>query len=200
MSDNQICGIVCHCGVKYAPLACGLKAGHEGEHSWANLPTFGEKDPASELAEVWAYVRSHERKQHVGHGGLSAAEDVRAVLREYEDKATRALSDVKRFRDDMVTFFRALALCLEMVGSAQTHGEKNARLRGAIELLESHLESLRRSDIDFLFSHFRWRDVFSADWPTRRLLDRIHELERELGEAKSARGCRPPPSASAPRR
>jgi hypothetical protein len=104
-------------------------------------------------------------------------------LRHYEDKAVSALRDTKQFRDDMLTYFRALVIVLDMTGNAATHAEKNARLRGAVELLEQMAERLR---LEIVFSHFHWRDAFASDWPTRRLLERVHELERELSELRSS--------------
>jgi hypothetical protein len=39
-SDLRICGVVSASGPNLEPLACGLKKGHDGPHSWASLPTF----------------------------------------------------------------------------------------------------------------------------------------------------------------
>jgi hypothetical protein len=69
-----------------------------------------------------------------------------------------------------------------MTGNAGTHAEKNARLRGAIELLESAVEKLRHQHLEDLFSIYHWPDVFRSDYPTRSLMERIHDLERQLKE------------------
>lgn len=90
----------------------------------------------------------------------------------------------KRFRDDMHAYFRALIIVLDMTGNASTHAEKNARLRGAIELLERMVEQLRGRDLEIIFSHYRWADAFASDFPTRRMMDRIHELESEIASLK----------------
>ncbi len=37
---NKICGIICNCGPNGEPLACGYLPGHDGDHSWATLPTW----------------------------------------------------------------------------------------------------------------------------------------------------------------
>lgn len=182
---GAICGIISLSGINMKPIACGFEPGHEGAHSWATLPTFGPKDPATQLAEVEELIKSHQEKtNHYQHFG-SAAERVKAVLRQYEDKAVSALRDTKQFRDDMLTYFRALCIVLEMTGQAATHAEKNARLRGATELLEQMADRLRRTDLEIVFSHFYWRDAFASDWPTRRLMERIHELENELKEIQN---------------
>jgi len=137
------------------------------------------------LAEIENIIRDHNKKQSFTQGFGTPAERVRAICREYEDKAVRALSDVKQVRDDMLTFFRALALVLNMTGNAGTHAEKAARLRGAIELLESAIEKLRTQNFEDLFSVYRWPDLFRSDWPTRRLMEKIYDLEarnKELEE------------------
>lgn len=115
---------------------------------------------------------------HQGFG--TPAQKVKGILREYEDKTTKAYSDVKHVRDDMLTFFRALALVLNMTGEAATHAEKNARLRGSIELLETAIEKLRHQNLESLFDIYRWPDLFRSEWPTRRLMERIHDLERQV--------------------
>lgn len=182
--SNEICGVISMSGLNMAPLACAFKPEHEGDHSWATLPTFGPQDPATQLAEVERLIKSHQEKTNYFQGFGSAAERVKSVLRTYEDKAVSALRDTKRFRDDMHSYFRALVIVLEMTGQASTHAEKGARLRGAIELLEQMIERLRRNDLETVFSHSHWRDAFASDWPTRRLMDRVHELEAEVKELK----------------
>jgi hypothetical protein len=181
---NPICGMISNSGRCHEPLACAFPPNHAGSHAWATLPTFGDGDIATQLGEVEQMVREHQSKQNLYQCFGSTAERARSVLREYEDKTTKALSDVKSFRDDMLVYFRALVLTLTMTGEAQTHGEKNARLRGAIELLEQAIESLRTKDLERLFSAWRWPDLFRSDWPTRRLMERIHDQEREIRELR----------------
>jgi len=185
---SQICGVISASGRCYEPLACGFEPGHLGAHAWATLPSFGKGDVDTQLAEMEALVREHQAKQNFHQGFGSTAERAKSVFMHYEDKATKALSDVKQFRDDMLTYFRALVLILTMTGEAGTHAEKAARLRGAIELLEQAIEQLRNKDLEMLFSMWRWSDLFRSDWPTRRLMERIHEQERELSELRGNQG------------
>ena len=137
-------------------------------------------DALTQLSEIQKLIAEHQNKQNYHQCFGSPAERIKSILREYEDKTTKAYSDVKHVRDDMLTFFRALALVLNMTGEAATHAEKNARLRGAIELLESAIEKLRHQNLESLFDIYRWPDLFRSDWPTRRLMDRIHDLERQV--------------------
>ena len=142
-----------------------------------------ELTPGEALAQLDAIhklILEHQSKQNYHQGFGSPAEKVKGILREYEDKTVKAYSGVKHFRDDMLTYFRALSLVLTMAGNASTHAEKNARLRGAIELLESAVEKLRHQHLEDLFSIYHWPDVFRSDYPTRSLMERIHELERQV--------------------
>jgi len=141
-------------------------------------------NPLEQLEEIRELIREHQQKQKYSQGFGTPAELVKSILREYEDKTTKAYSDVKHFRDDMLTYFRAMALILTMTGEAATHAEKNARLRGAIELIESAVEKLRHEHLENLFSIYRWPDLFRSDWPTRRLMERIHDLEQQVKELR----------------
>lgn len=151
-----------------------------------------------QVAAIEELIREHSDKLRWHQGFGSPAEKVKALLRHYEDKATDALSNTKQFRDDMLTYFRALIIVLDMTGNASTHAEKGARLRGAIELLEHMVGQLRRKDLEIMFSHFQWRDAFASDWPTRRLTDRIHELEAEISALKQPAAAMAGEEASQP--
>jgi hypothetical protein len=153
----------------------------------ANMET-SPIEAVKQLEEIRLLIREHQEKQRISQGFGSPADLVKSILREYEDKTTKAYSDVKHVRDDMLTFFRALALVLNMTGEAATHAEKNARLRGAIELLESAIEKLRHQNLESLFDIYRWPDLFRSDWPTRRLMDRIHGLEQQIKDLQPKTG------------
>ena len=113
-------------------------------------------------------------------------ERIAHIISDYHNAAVRAISDVKLFRDDLQCYLRGVALVLDMTANASTHREKDARLRGAIELLESAIEKLRNSTCEFTLSHGRQAsDIFRSDYPTRHLLHRIHELESELQSART---------------
>lgn len=49
---EEICGVVCNCGPFKEPIACGFPPHEEGNHSWATLPTFIEKDNGT-VEVVW---------------------------------------------------------------------------------------------------------------------------------------------------
>ncbi len=145
-------------------------------------------DAIIQLEEIRELIREHQQKQNYSQGFGTPAQIVKSILREYEDKTTKAYSDVKHFRDDVLTYFRAMALILTMTGEAATHAEKNARLRGAIELIESTVEKLRHQNLESLFDIYRWPDLFRSDWPTRRLMEKIHDLERQVKDIQPQPG------------
>lgn len=40
LAPKPICGVISNSGPNGEPLACGYLRPHDGEHSWATLPTF----------------------------------------------------------------------------------------------------------------------------------------------------------------
>src|SRR5262249_10224645 len=49
---GDICGVICPCGPKGEPIACGFLPDHDGPHSWARLPTFLATPRAAALAAL----------------------------------------------------------------------------------------------------------------------------------------------------
>lgn len=112
------------------------------------------------------------------HFSGSFADKLRYVLDHYRDLATRQLRRTKEFRDDMLTWLRAMAIVVESAGNASTHREKAARIRGAIEIIEGAVSTLRKQEFEIGHgSYFPFDDIFRSDYPTRELLARIQELE-----------------------
>lgn len=138
-----------------------------------------EEKQNTDITEIEALIREHADKLRYHQSFGSPADRVKSLLSIYEDKTADAYRHAKQFRDDMLVYFRALIIILDMTGSAHTHAEKNARLRGAVELLERMVEELRRHDYRVMFSHFSWRDSFASDLSTRSMAQRIRELEAE---------------------
>lgn len=142
-----------------------------------NLKT-GYNDLAAELRALDDLVRQQEKAQHIGYAG-SLLERLRAVLNRYEWITEQTLAAAKVQRDDVLVFLRALALVLESIGNGATHREKDARLRGGVEMLESAIKRLREVEFDTRPGTHRRADIFRSDYPVREFLDRIHDLEAE---------------------
>lgn len=143
-------------------------------------------------------IKEHSERIRCYHCGTDE-EKIAHIISDYHDAAVRAISDVKEFREDLQVYLRAIALVLDMTANASTHREKNARLRGACELIESAIAKLRESSIEFtLGRHGLSADIFRSDYPTRHFVERIHALEDELkskngaeAEALNVKGDRP---------
>lgn len=137
-----------------------------------------------ERDEILNFLRTEMEHQRVFQGS-TVLEKIRGVIGEYNHRAVEAVSNAKSLRDQIMTDFRAIALILVTVSNADTHREKNSRLRGVTELLNGAAERLRRDNSDFLFSFYR-DDVMQTDFPVREFKRRMDALERENAELKKA--------------
>jgi hypothetical protein len=140
-------------------------------------------DDAFSLAELRSTIAAHEAEQRHHYGG-TLAQRLDGLIERYRDGAIRQLRSVKRFRDEMVLQLQAMKIVADMVAAGQTHREKDARLRGMIEVIGGAISKISkiRLEIEDHDSFAYVDDVFRSDYPTRELFRRIHELERELAE------------------
>ncbi|MBD2437388.1 hypothetical protein [Nostoc sp. FACHB-110] len=115
---------------------------------------------------------------------LNLSWSVQTAIDGYRNSETRALSKLKSFKEDVLTYLRAIALMATIVGNAATHAEKAARLRGLIELIESSIQTIRNEQEKFIFNHWDKPDLFKSDYPLRRYIERIRELEVENKKLK----------------
>lgn len=134
-----------------------------------------------------ALVRKHEETQRTFRSGDLAVR-AEAVLTHYQDLAVAHMAGVDAFRQDVLTYFRALVLLVESVANAFTHAEKAARLRGLVELLETAIDRVRKERLDFAFTRFGGPDLWRSDFPVREFVRRIRELEEKLAAAEGAKG------------
>jgi len=122
-------------------------------------------------------------------GGSQLADVVRAVIEHHKELAVRQLRRTKEFRDDLIVWLRAMAIIADSVASASTHREKDARLRGMLEVIEGAISTLRKESFDIVLynrSYYPFDDVFRSDYPTRQLMERIRELENQIKAIKQA--------------
>lgn len=163
----------------------------QAEHTTPEPLPFG----AADTARLLAVLERHEQQIGRRYAGAALHERVDLLCTAYHVAAVSSLAQAMSFRNDLLTYFRAMSLVVEMAGNAATHTEKNARLRGMSEILESAVERLRQQDFEVDRYHWSWPDVFRSDYPTRHFLSRIHELERELAQYR-----RSPQDGQAPSR
>ena len=139
-----------------------------------------------QLKKIEAIVDAESQEMNHWYATKDLPARVADVIRHHKDMAVNQMTGAQSFRDDVVVWLRALAMNLEMTGNAGTHAEKAARLRGALELIESLIGKLHQLRFDFQWSHWQTQDLFKSDYPTRHYLERIHELERELKQSQEA--------------
>jgi hypothetical protein len=142
---------------------------------------------STEVSDALKLLKDYQGKQGIFHHTDTLRERIESVMSEFENRTANALQAAKEFRDRMVIDLRALSMVVTMAGNASTHREKDARLRGASELLEGAIDRLQREQFDLAVLRGPFFDsVFKSDFPTRHMVERIHELEREVEELNKA--------------
>ncbi len=138
-----------------------------------------------QLSGIEAIIKDEEAFQRCGRGWGSLADQVREAFQWHHRKTEQVIGGAKAFNQDLIVYFRAIALVAGMVGNAGTHREKNARLRGLIEQIESAVQKLRDNDMRFDRDYY-WAapDVWRSDYPVREYIQRNQELERQIAELK----------------
>ncbi|GAB3701231.1 hypothetical protein GCM10027592_29130 [Spirosoma flavus] len=129
-------------------------------------------------------LKTHQEIIHTYHCG-SLADKIGSVLRHYQRESASAIGERKRMTEDTLVYFRSVVMITESIGLAGTHGEKNARLRGLIELLNTAIDKLRDEQLNGLLHN--WPDYSiggRSDYPYRSILDEVRNLKRENDELK----------------
>jgi hypothetical protein len=134
-----------------------------------------------DLERIKQIVEKHEGVTHWSYSGTLAAR-VERMMAHYQQIGVSGMASAKSARDNMLTWLRAMAIVADMTANAGTHGEKNARLRGIIDVTESAIEKLQQMDFDFHNTYWNFPDVFKSDYPVRHWMDRAHEAERKQKE------------------
>lgn len=137
-----------------------------------------------EWQKIEEILKNHEATQPVVWRD-SLANRVAKILGQYRSSEAEAKDALANFRQDVQNYLRALVIVIESATTHGTHHEKNVRLGGVIAQIESAISKLRDN-----FKHFDcgWGsnpDIFRSDFPVRRYVDRIKELEREVNDLKS---------------
>lgn len=176
-------GEKCSCGLEWRDALETEKTMHAAWRKRAEEAESKLRRSVDEL-EVRKSVEGMEARRFE-HGYGTPQDRLTQLLNSMRQRELDAIAGCKAFRDDCVNWLRAISMIVESVGNASTHGEKAARCRGAVELVESAIEKLRRRNFDSPHSWQFWMDdCFRSDYPTREYVRRIHELEAELKELR----------------
>lgn len=162
-----------------------LPNGETAKELEVTIPVKGRKLCSANIMEEvdqWRDLmhESMKKRGFINHGRLG--DMLAACLAGYEGVAADALNGASHVRDDMLVMLRSVVFVLEtVVGDHLNHFQKNERIRGAIGVLERHIQSLREERFNFRGSTWRRdRDLFHWDEPERRLREKIRELEGKL--------------------
>jgi predicted nucleic acid-binding Zn-ribbon protein len=127
----------------------------------------------------WTYSSDH-----------TLAERVQSCVNHYTRMAAEAVGDSHSFKDGVVSWLRGIAINAQSVSWASTHHEKDARLRGLIEVVETAIT--RINDVRFTDRLSPWNNVTDAwmksDFPTREMRSRILKQEEEIKRLKKLAG------------
>lgn len=106
-----------------------------------------------------------------------------SVLRQERNHTEKAIAGAKDFRDSCLIMLKSLEVVIESIECASTHSEKNARLRGLMDVVHRNMEKMGR--FEFCFDSPPWyatyNDAFSREDPrVLKLRERVAELERQV--------------------
>lgn len=109
---------------------------------------------------------------------------IQRLVDHYNRTAANAVSGAKSFKDDMLTWLRAMAINAESATWAGTHAEKNARLRGLVEVIEAACKRVNEARVDGYRFGGGFQDWMKSDYPVREYLRTIHQLEYQIEQLK----------------
>ena len=131
------------------------------------------------LERIKTIVDAHKDERHDNDYG-TLDERLERTLNRYRDVAMQHTAGAKSFRDDVLIWLRAMSMIVEQAGNAGTHKEKDARLRGVVEHVESVIAKLREMEFDFARRWWHgYPDTFRSDYPVREFMERAHKAEAQ---------------------
>lgn len=140
-------------------------------------------------------IKDYEAKMRFSRSG-SIPERVTNALHSAHELSAERLSQTKSFRDDVIVELRAIAITIDSSLKAQTHGEKNARLRGTLEVIEGIVANLRKERFDFDVHYWDHQNLFRSESVTKYYVDKIRILEHQLAAQNHTE--KPPPDEDVP--
>jgi len=138
-----------------------------------------ESNDAKELEKIEKIVEEQE-KEFSGRYGGELHKRLLYVIRNYQAATRDSLAASKAVRDDVLTYLRAIALIVQSVGNSSTHREKDARVRGLVEILESAIKTLVNQDFKLTSSWHSRGDIFKCDYPVREYHQQIYQLQQQV--------------------
>jgi hypothetical protein len=143
---------------------------------------------SEQLEAIKQLLAKEQERDRLYHATETVSELVNRVVDEKKLTVVRVMQQAKEFQSDVLSFLRAFSLMLETVAGAATHGEKAARLRGLMELVETAAERVRDARIRDCetWSYRMAEDVFRSDYPVRHYIEKARE-EKARADAAEAK-------------
>lgn len=120
-------------------------------------------------------------------GDRTLAERVQRCVDHYTRLAADTVSKSMTFKEGMVSWMRGIAINAQAVSWAHTHHEKDARLRGLIEVIETAISQIDELRLDDRMT--QWSGAvdswLKSDFPTREMRNRILDMEQEIRRLKA---------------
>lgn len=149
------------------------------------------KDLRQLEAMVDAFEKSMQETGGWRYGNdVTLAARIQRCIDHYTRMAATAVSDSHGFKDGTVSWLRGIAINAQAVSWASTHHEKDARLRGLIEVIETAIIKIGEAQLNDRLSS--WNGTvdswMKSDYPTREMRRRILDQEEEIKRLKKRVG------------
>ena len=143
---------------------------------------------AEVLAKMQEYVHKTSEAQDVYlSSNRSTLEQARILINNVTRRREKMYDQVIRFGDQVTQQLAGMRIVVDGVLSAETHREKDARLRGLLDVIETGIDRLQEkhiNDFNHLHSYFP-HGLFAADTSRVRLQHRVWELEKQIEELRN---------------
>lgn len=116
------------------------------------------------------------------------AERTARIVEHYQRMATRSVESAMNERKGIVSWLRAIAICAQAVSWAETHREKDARLRGMIEVIETSITRIQDMPSEYAYFDGGVDSWAKSDFPTRDMKRRILDQQAEIARLQKLVG------------
>lgn len=134
-------------------------------------------------ADLDSEIKKHEEAIGCSYGGNNV-QRVLSLVKTYQRSFDTAMANSKKFHEEMRIYLQSLAIVADMVSRASTHQEKNARIRGLIEVIEGAIDKLVHIELGDFYSYNPYDSVFKSRYPVQRLVATNRELKTEVDRLK----------------
>ncbi len=145
-----------------------------------------------QMVEKWEDSAREYGSGYYHDSDRKLATRVERLINHYQRTAANAISGATSFKSDMLTWLRAMAINAEAVSWGSTHAEKNARLRGLVEVIEAACKRVNEARVDSYRWGHEFDDWMKSDYPVRELLRELHQKDDEIRRLRSETNGQPP--------